>query len=221
MKNMARCLAFVFVFSSLDSFFIKSALAAKENDEDLLKENEHSNNSLLDFKATYNGNFTLLEWRVSGKSNISMYIIEMSNDEEIYEELSEVKSLKLSNESKNYNFLDNNNLLEDKFYRLRMIDYDGMVSFSPVVMVKVNPLNQLRLFPVPTKNILNIKGYFGKSADIEIKKSDLNGTNFPVYNKNKIAEDHYTIDLSSLKPNNNLIKISCNGKNASFRILKL
>ncbi len=145
----------------------------------------------------------------------------MSNDEEIYEELSEVKSLKLSNESKNYNFLDNNNLLEDKFYRLRMIDYDGMVSFSPVVMVKVNPLNQLRLFPVPTKNILNIKGYFGKSADIEIKISDLNGTNFPVYNKNKIAEDHYTIDLSSLKPNNYLINISCNGKNASFRILKL
>ncbi|MDQ3395747.1 MAG: T9SS type A sorting domain-containing protein, partial [Bacteroidota bacterium] len=177
--------------------------------------------ALLDFKASYNGNFTLIEWRTVKEAKSDVYTLEVSNDEEAFTALAEVKALKSSHDYNSYSYIDNNNLIKDCFYRLRHLDAEGNTSFSQVVLVKVNPLNQLRLFPVPTKSTLNIKGFMGPFEELDIKIMDFNGGTYKVYNLNKISDDQYTIDLSQLNPNTYFIKISSNGKSANFRVLKL
>lgn len=219
MVKITRCLVFISCISILELFSMQKSLIANalSNIPGDVKEDP----SILDFKASYNGSFTLLEWRTEKDIQIDHFTIEVSHDEENYEAIAEIKTNKGLQNFKNYTFIDNDNLLRDSFYRLKQVDENGIITYSQVVMVKVNPLIQLRLFPIPTKNLLNIKGFLGDSDDLDVKITDLNGNSYRVYNLIKIAEDHYTIDFTSFNPNTYFVKVSCNGKSASYRVLKL
>lgn len=225
MKNISRIFVIIFCFLGLAGFSKTFSLLKNETNVDNpsedgfenVKSEDETSSFLLDFKASYSSDFTLLEWRTEKDSFVQLYVIEVSKDGEMYEAIAEVKP---NPSSPNYNYLDSDNLVEDSFYRLKMVDVEGNFLYSSTVMVKVNPLNQLRLFPVPVKTTLNIKGFFGASDKVEVTISDLQGHNYPVFNFLKQTENHYTIDFSSYNTNTYIVNVSSNGKSASYRVQK-
>lgn len=162
MKNITRIFVIIICFLGLAGFSKTfSLLKGESNTEkpeeggfEIVNSEDETSSFLLDFKASYSSDFTLVEWRTEKDSLVQLYVIEVSNDGESYEAIAEIKP---NPSSKNYNYLDNNNLVKDCFYRLRTVDIEGNNLYSSTVMVKVNPLNQLRLFPVPVKISLTSK----------------------------------------------------------------
>lgn len=82
-----------------------------------------------------------LSWDVEIDDTFSHYILERSEDGLEYERL-----IKLNNATQ---YLDNQMLIGDNYYRLKVYDNDGSATTSNIIKLNYSPENNLLLFPNP------------------------------------------------------------------------
>lgn len=129
---------------------------------------------LLDFTAATNGSFIVLRWITAGEQNTKYFAIERSEDGGGFNEQGQVPASGNSTEQKNYVFIDPQPPRGMNFYRLRMVDLDGSFTYSKVVIVKMDTLqNTLLVFPNPAATELTIQ-LFARGA-LQLKIADVNG----------------------------------------------
>jgi len=116
---------------------------------------------LLSFNALATDAGVSLSWKTANEVNVKEFEIERSFDGKIF---STLKKLPASNrESNSYSFMDNFNELGylNQYYRLKMVDTDGVETLSYIVAVYVPKLSgntSLSIFPNPVKGgLLTVK----------------------------------------------------------------
>ena len=109
---------------------------------------------LINFSAALNAQSDVsLEWKVAEQVNIIRYEIERKLDGNNYTTIAVVNA-NTQNEF-TYHFTDTHTFTGTCFYRLKIIDHDGSVTYSKVVNVQLLPKSSVSLYPVPaSENII-------------------------------------------------------------------
>ena len=99
-----------------------------------------------------------LNWETLSEQNTSHFEIERSADGNNYTTIGTINAAGNSTDRRNYSFMDNNPLLKNNFYRLKMADLNGVFTYSRIVVIKNdNNLLSLQLFPNPVSDLLQIQ----------------------------------------------------------------
>lgn len=93
---------------------------------------------LLSFKVSNNNGDALLKWITSDENNVLKFVVERSLDGISFEEIGQTTA-KNSSYSE-YSFVDKN-LINLSYYRLKAIETDGTMVFSPIEKVQTTNLN--------------------------------------------------------------------------------
>jgi hypothetical protein len=96
----------------------------------------------FDVRNTSWGNH--LKWQTSAEENGSLFIVQRSDSEmKAFKDLAEMPAVSHSSNLLEYEFLDRQPLSGINIYRIKMLDLDGTIDYSPLVSVKT-PLQQAK-----------------------------------------------------------------------------
>ncbi len=115
---------------------------------------------LISFRAIKSDEGVKLNWITEGEVNMDFFSIEVSNDGQLWEELDRLScSNKL--EKVEYNFTHYTKVEMLKYYRLRMVEYDGRYTYSNVetVFPKMDTKSNLSIYPNPSSGIFKLKDF--------------------------------------------------------------
>ena len=149
--------------------------------------------TLLGFNATLVKCESSLNWVTASEINTDRFEIERSilnsND---WKAIGTVKSVGSGTIKNNYSFTDNTNTISKGkiFYRLKMIDKDGVYKYSPIIILNKYCTNaSVNVYPNPVKNgklYVTVSGMkenslatlFSASGQYILQAKVVNGTNF-------------------------------------------
>jgi hypothetical protein len=111
---------------------------------------------LIRFAATATQNRVTLLWATASEKDNDHFIVERSQNSKEFEEIATIKGQGHSAVRTNYSFADNNPIVGISYYRLKQVDFDGTVSYSAIVSVKVKALHKAVAYPTSTSNLLHL-----------------------------------------------------------------
>lgn len=160
---------------------------------------------------------TLVEWSTESESNASYFIVESSNNQLEFKQLSKINASGNSNSLKKYNFIDASPYKGVNYYRLKQVDKDGRFAYSKVRSLHFDRSEIAIIYPNPTSNIIFISLKENEnSAHYELY--DQQGRSF---NRSNIFRSSTTLNLSSFPAATYLLKVSStNMFNQVFTIIK-
>ncbi len=107
--------------------------------------------NLISFEAIKQNSKALLQWETANEVNVGTYSVERSNDGRIYISIGELTAA--SNPSNRYSLTDHHPEPGLNYYRLRIKDKDGKISYSPIRKINFNnPGDDITIYPNPVTN---------------------------------------------------------------------
>ena len=114
---------------------------------------------LLNFEVQLSKEATvLLQWATASESASSHFEIQhlsSLNAKGVFEKIGIVPAAGNSLEHKHYNFLHETPANGLNYYRLKIVDSDSSFEFSPIRVIKVAANSEVKVFPNPTKGVVN------------------------------------------------------------------
>lgn len=137
-----------------------------------------------------------LEWTSENEVNADLIVVERSKDGISWSELAEQKAQGTTNVATSSSVVDNTPYIGNNYYRLKEIDLDGSVYYSPVIVVNFSSSSSsISLFPDPTSGEILLAG--NKLTSVSIYS--MAGQNVTSLIKmGKANPDRWTLDLSAL-----------------------
>ncbi len=146
--------------------------------------------TLMNFAAKAEGRNVLLTWSTAAESNNKGFAVERSFDAKTWKEVSFEASKAVngnSNEKLDYATTDKEVTPGNVYYRLKQMDFDGVVSRSDVRMVNIKSAG-LSIYPNPASNVVNVIGLAAQhtvsvfdvtgrvmmTADVDVNNNTLN-----------------------------------------------
>ena len=175
---------------------------------------------LLSFDAFANGDINQVVWKTASEYNVERFVVERMNPvTKKIEEIGSVKAVGNSNEIQSYSF-DDKNPLDEGYYRIRNIDYDGASETFDWVFVKrsAKEFKLINLYPNPAQNIAHVELVNPTDNSVHIELRDMVGK--VILSKAYEAKDglqSINLDLSSISAGTYYISID----NTKDRIIKL
>ncbi len=175
---------------------------------------------LVEFSGRSNSNGNLLTWVTETEILNKGFILERSKDGFNFEQLTFVEGAGTSNSINNYDYLDDKLLVNEYFYRLVQIDYDGNKNYSKVVNIK----NDYRGSAIAVYPSL-----FNNEVNVEISNNAFTTINYEIFNavgqlnsKGQLQPGLTKLDLSDLGSGIYLVRFKdINTVVHSERIVKL
>ena len=114
-----------------------------------------------------------LNWNILTFDNVDNVEIERKNNQGVFEQLGELRDIQVGEND----FLDKNPQVGLNYYRLKINDLDGKVSYSKIESVNLAAPIQVNVFPNPAKEELTVL-LKGKEVftDLSISLVNVNGT---------------------------------------------
>ncbi|MDA9564079.1 hypothetical protein N9R81_05350, partial [Flavobacteriales bacterium] len=92
---------------------------------------------LLGFKAYEETGRVYLEWTTITEMNCDYYRVERSREMEVWKEVARVAGMGTSDQLTSYREFDDSPILNQSYYRLAQVDFDGKINYSQVVTVDI------------------------------------------------------------------------------------
>ena len=102
-----------------------------------------------------------LNWTTESEQNNKEFVVERSTDNQIWEEITYIKSKAsqgISQATINYHFNDLNPNQGINYYRIKYIDFNQKVEYSVIKMIAINNTNIITVYPNPAMNNVVIDG---------------------------------------------------------------
>jgi hypothetical protein len=116
---------------------------------------------LLSFTGSNEGKYNRLNWVTASEINTEKFEVEKSTDRlSMWKFLESVPAAGNSTTSLNYSIIDNQPVVGNNYYRLKIIDIDGTVSYSKIINISFGETasnNFARVYPNPTSGNLNVE----------------------------------------------------------------
>ena len=116
---------------------------------------------LTRFDATAGATGVGLTWATATEKNSDRFEIERSPAGREYTTIGAVKSQGSTASAREYTFVDSHPLAGTAYYRLRQVDADGAVAYSPVAVVKGPARTEALAFPNPSEGQLTLAADLG------------------------------------------------------------
>ncbi len=99
-----------------------------------------------------------LNWTVSLELDHKWYEVERSTDMSHWEAIGRLEGKFNNNRTGYYYHIDSEPKSGVNFYRLKMVDINGLFTYSPTRSIFNHPARQLRIYPHPTGDLITISG---------------------------------------------------------------
>lgn len=116
-----------------------------------------------------------LDWTTIQETNTSHFEIERSTDGNRFDSIGRIQAAGNSTVTTAYTFNDVQAWPGINYYRLRMIDRNGVYSYSRVITVKTGTLVYVQLFPNPVQEILQVQFPAKTATAVKIRIADMQG----------------------------------------------
>ncbi len=146
-----------------------------------------------------------ISWRTATEVNSKGFYVERKlGNENKFEELEFVESIKSLNTENKYKYQDNIVGVNDKraiYYRLKQVDHDGKTSFSEIIKASVNDCESkaLSIFPNPTSDYINVALSNWKGTDI-VSYKIVNNIGVTIYQNEEININQSRINIENYIP---------------------
>lgn len=131
--------------------------------------------SLASFNAVRSGRVNKLNWTTSLEVNLNNFVVQRSTNGREYREIGSVVATGNTNNTVNYNFIDEAPVRALNYYRLKIVDNNGQVKYSPVRTVRNEGTADVYVAPNPVTGVAVVK----LSSDVQdratITITDMNG----------------------------------------------
>jgi hypothetical protein len=113
---------------------------------------------LVDFSVKKETNNALIAWKTANEVAVSHFEIEKSNDGKTFATIAEVKARNTTS-ANDYTFTDKTPLSIIQYFRLKMVDLDGKITFSKVVSLSNDGVKNhlLKIYPSVAHDFLTIE----------------------------------------------------------------
>ncbi|RLD46444.1 MAG: hypothetical protein DRI86_03135 [Bacteroidetes bacterium] len=164
--------------------------------------------SLLDFNGKISDNYNTLYWETATEENVDFFEIErLDIADNSTSTIGRAEAIGNSNTIQHY-YLEDTTPVVKAFYRLKEVDYDGIVTKFDWITLDRNKTNTrtIDIYPNPAHNYISFSN-LNEKALIEIYSFD------GEIILNKILNNCSKLDISNLKKGLYLIKITTNSHN--------
>jgi fibronectin-binding autotransporter adhesin len=177
---------------------------------------------LISFTVAQISDLAVLKWETASESDNDYFEIQKSMNGKEFSILGTVEGSGNSNKKVSYSFTDKDLSSGLTYYRLKQMDFDGTTTLSNVILLNAVVNSEgFKIYPNPTKDIINIFSMAEWNNEISLKVSDLFGRE--VLNKKypyKKKAENLHLDLYNLSSGTYLLKIQSGTEAFSFRVLK-
>ncbi len=169
---------------------------------------------LISFTGTENNGIAQLVWITENEVNVEKYELEKSKDGNIYSVLTSALAKNNLNKSY-YNAKDYLYQAGTYFYRLKMIDVDGKLSYSNVVKITKTAGVSVAISPNPVKNKLTISGV---PSEATVRIVDNNGKT--ILTKRVQQQGQLVIDLPLLNAGVYIVQVITRESKTNLKFIK-
>lgn len=166
---------------------------------------------MVSFTGQADGHAISLNWKTASEINTDKFTVYRSVDGKNFEQLTELNAAGNSSQVLNYVYRDNTLPLNTPlvYYKLKLTDKDGTISYDNVVDVKLKSLAEgVVLYPNPVSSILNISYPVAKALQAVLRIIDMSGKT--VYSSTysfAVGINQLSIDVSALPKGVYLIRV--------------
>lgn len=116
-------------------------------------------------------------WKTGTEQNTSRFYVERSTDNSNFTVVASVAAAGNSNATKNYSIQDDVTLIKATriYYRIKLIDLDGRISFSNTVVISIAAINEVKVWPNPFIENISMSFYSETNATVLVKLTDASG----------------------------------------------
>ena len=127
------------------------------------------------FTARKQDKSNLLNWTTANETNVDQFIVERSanGSPDSHREFSKIGTVKAG--TNNYSFTDNTPLKATNYYRLKMLDKDGQLTYSPIRMINNSGTFSINIYPNPAKDNLQIQIDSDRKTTLQLKVLSMDG----------------------------------------------
>ena len=98
----------------------------------------------------------VLDWITTRETITDYFVVERTKDNQNYVALDTIHAKNNGEFTQNYDATDYHPLSGVNYYRLKIVDMDGNVSYSPIVAVKIADTKSPVMYPTPANSMVNI-----------------------------------------------------------------
>lgn len=174
--------------------------------------------TLVSFSARTSGSVNVLNWETATEKDADRFEIERSYNGRTFEKIGSVKAAGTSSQAKQYGFEDKNPEGALQYYRLKQLDIDGTTTFSKVVTVNRNQVeNNFLLYPNPATELITVRKDFATSVSIHI--FDLSGKELIKYEN--LHGTEVKLDISRLPIGTYQMVLGADGVRTTTKFMKI
>jgi hypothetical protein len=161
---------------------------------------------LTSFTAIPKANQVQLQWVVAEQMNVAAYEVQVSTDGRVFESIINVATT--TNQSDKYDKMHNNPSLGINYYRIKMIEKDGTITYSETRKVNFGKGGDIIIYPNPAStDVINITltgAMIGKGTIINILSME-----GKLLSQQSITNSNQTetVDVSKLTNGNYIVRI--------------
>ncbi len=135
------------------------------------------------------------KWTTDTELNNDYFTLEGSNDGKDWVSLEKVQGAGNSQTKQYYSL--NSSARSMNYFRLKQTDFNGAFTLSNPISVFCSSLDEIVLYPIPAKNVLNIKG-LKPNANYQIQMLNLNGELIHQMVKNTENKNNLELNIESI-----------------------
>lgn len=177
---------------------------------------------LISFTAETEEAGIQLDWATAIERNNDYFQLERSTDGFNFEPIAKMAGAENSFQTLEYQHLDTNYPNATQlYYRLMQVDFNGKITYSPVVVVENSASAQsVRIFPNPIDNFSNMQVESALSGNLQISIVDIQGKAILV---NTVDSDsgNWQLDTSTLPAGSYILNIKSANNTVSKRFVKM
>lgn len=182
---------------------------------------------LVNFSATLKDKTADLKWITASEKNVSHFVVEKSTDGKNFSDIGTVFAFGNTTQTQNYSFTDNAIDLSAAtviYYRLRSVDIDARVQYSPVRLIRIAKQTEQTVsivtYPNPVSNEVRVTvpaNWQGKKVSYQILD---NHGRIIIKTEPSNSSQTETINVANLAPGIYMASVTCNGETATQKIIK-
>ncbi|MEO6406192.1 MAG: T9SS type A sorting domain-containing protein [Ferruginibacter sp.] len=171
--------------------------------------------NLLYFNAEIFAKGVWLTWATAQEVNNDHFEIQRSNGGTAFVTIGQLRGFGNSQVTSYYYFTDSLPLIGLNLYRLKQVDRDGHLSFSPIKQIMYNGKGVTTVSPNPAINYITVNNDVFKIDQVNIYNSA-----GKLMLSEKINQNRKKVNINSLIPGNYYVEVLMQGKRFTEKIIK-
>jgi Secretion system C-terminal sorting domain len=176
---------------------------------------------MLSFSGSIGDNSSSqLTWTMENETSGKMFIIERSANGNEFDSLGQIVARNNAHDT-SYSYIDTRIMMGHNYYRIRMVDNNGVERYSKIICLDNNKTNstagKIQLYPNPALSVVNFALTSSKNEEVTIQIFNLAGILLTAHQQQISAGmNQQSICVNGLKTGNYILKITGNQGSTEF-----